>query len=59
MARVLILEKITTFELGMEYEIDIKFLNPKLATKNIKEGDSISLWEGKVIGKGIIKSIYQ
>lgn len=40
------------FELGESYEISVKFLNPDLALKELREGIEISLWEGKTIARG-------
>ncbi len=53
-----ILDGTTVFELGKEYEIAVKFLNPENAFSHLNEGDEISLWEGKKIGAGIVKKIF-
>ncbi len=52
-----VLDGTTVFELGKEYEIPVKFLNPKNALKSLHEGDEIYLWEGKKIGLGVVKKI--
>lgn len=53
-----VLNSFTIFELGKEYEISVKFLNPESAFSHLSEGDEIFLWEGKNIGKGVIKKIF-
>lgn len=50
-----VLEEVTLFELGKEYEIEVKFLSPEKALGSLQEGDEIYLWEGKRIGVGIVK----
>ncbi|HFD11985.1 MAG TPA: hypothetical protein ENJ32_05920 [Crenotrichaceae bacterium] len=46
------------FELGKEYDIPIKFLNPNIAFQHLQVGTEISLWEGKTIGIGkVVKLI--
>jgi hypothetical protein len=50
-----ILEGVSVFELGKEYEIAVKFLNPENALSHLSEGDEISLWEGNKIGVGTVK----
>lgn len=45
------------FDLGETYEIPVKFLNPGLALKELKEGTEISLWEGKTIARGEVIKI--
>lgn len=52
-----VLEGHTTFKLGSEYEIPVKFLNPTAALKSLQEGKEIFLWEGKKIGLGAVKKI--
>jgi hypothetical protein len=47
-----------SFELGKTYEIPVKFLNPKLALNEIKEGIEISLWEGKIIAIGKVFKVF-
>ena len=46
-------------QLGEEHEIPIKFLNPELVLYQIYEGAKIQLWEGKIIGEGVILKISQ
>ena len=53
-----VLDGVTNFELGKEYEIAVQFLNPENAFSHLSEGDEISLWEGKKIGVGIVKKIF-
>ncbi|BFM49943.1 hypothetical protein [Marinomonas sp. THO17] len=53
-----ILDGTTVFELGMEYDIAVKFLNPENVLSHLNEEDEISLWEGKKIGAGIVKKIF-
>src|SRR5689334_166923 len=37
----------TTLELGLMYELPIKFLSPELALPMLSPGRRVSLWEGK------------
>lgn len=53
-----VLDRVTVFELGKEYEIAVKFLNPGDALKKLHGGDEIYLWEGKRIGVGTVKRIF-
>jgi len=52
-----ILKANTCLELGMTYDIKIKFLNPDLALPHLEEGTPISLWEGRTIATGQVISI--
>lgn len=52
-----VLDGHTIFELGDEYEIPVKFLNPEKALKNLQVGKEVFLWEGKKIGLGTVKEI--
>lgn len=45
------------FILGETYNINIKFLNPYHAGKVLKEGQKITLWEGKTIATGKIVTL--
>ncbi|WP_303907142.1 hypothetical protein [Thiohalomonas denitrificans] len=49
-----VLDGYACFELGKSYEIPVKFLNPVLALKELREGTEISLWEGKIIARGVV-----
>lgn len=53
-----VLNGVTVFELGKEYDIAVKFLNPEEALQYLNEGDEIFLWEGKKIGVGTVKNIF-
>lgn len=53
-----VLDGVRVFELGKEYEIAVKFLNPENASKKLKSGDEIYLWEGKKIAEGNVKEIF-
>jgi len=53
-----VLDGITLFELGNEYEISIGFLNSECAIRSLSEGDEIFLWEGKKIGVGTMTKIF-
>lgn len=44
-------------ELGKEYEIPLKFLDRSAALANLPVGTEISIWEGKRIGSGVVKTI--
>ena len=52
-----VLDGSTTFELGKEYEIGIKFLCVDLALNELEEGSNVTLWEGRTIAKGVVKQI--
>jgi hypothetical protein len=52
-----VLEADTHLELGVTHDVKIKFLNPDLALSHLKEGTSISLWEGRTIATGQVVSI--
>ena len=52
-----VLNKHSHFELGEVYEIPVKFLNPELALEALQEGAKITLWEGKVIARGMVIKI--
>ncbi len=53
-----VLDEVTVFELGKEYEIAIIFLNPENALSYLREGDEVYLWEGKKIGVGTVRKIF-
>jgi hypothetical protein len=57
--RFLSLNSNSEFELGLTYNVAVKFINPELALKVIKEGAAISLWEGKIIALGSVTTIYR
>lgn len=41
-----------TLELGVKYQLPVKFLNSSLALPNVTPGQEIILWEGKPIATG-------
>lgn len=47
-----VLGEASRLELGRTYQIGVKFLSPDLAMAELKEGDAISLSEGKTIATG-------
>jgi hypothetical protein len=53
-----VLDDRARFELGKTYDIPVKFLNPKLALRDLSVGIEISLWEGKTIARGRIIEIF-
>lgn len=44
-------------QLGETYELPVRFLFRDLAMPRLSIGSSISLWEGKEIATGIVKSV--
>ena len=49
-----ILNEEVSLSLGVEHEGEIAFLDLSYAKTVIREGDKIYLWEGRVIGQGIL-----
>jgi len=45
------------FELGRTYEVPIKFLTRDLVLPRLYVGKSVQLWEGKIIGDGVVVGI--
>lgn len=52
-----VLEGTKRFEPGETYQVEVKFLDPDAALKEIQAGAAISLWEGREIAKGGILRI--
>ncbi|MEQ9347616.1 MAG: hypothetical protein RIG26_14345 [Thalassospira sp.] len=53
-----ILDGLTLFEFGREYEVAVKFLNPENALESLKEGEKFYVWEGKIIGSGKVLAVH-
>lgn len=53
-----ILDQKICFTLGETYQISVKFLDYEDAVKHLKEGSSISLWEGKTIAIGEVVNLF-
>jgi hypothetical protein len=45
-------------ELGVRYEVPIKFLFPELVRTKLTVGKEVTLWEGKEIASGTVLKIY-
>jgi hypothetical protein len=52
-----LLNRVTRFELGSEYDIEIKFLRADLALQQIERNTTVSLWEGKTIATGVVTKV--
>lgn len=47
----------TTLELGVDYELPVKFLHPDLVMPLLAVGKPIVLWEGKEVATGHVVSV--
>jgi hypothetical protein len=53
-----VLSQAACIELGNEYEIEIKFLEPDKALAALEKGSRITLWEGRTIATGNVVEIF-
>lgn len=44
-------------ELGIEYEVPVKFLFPELALPKLEVGKEVSLWEGRTVAHGVVVNV--
>lgn len=47
-----------TLELGSEYDVPVVFLNRALVWPKLFVGQSVQLWEGKIIGDGTVIEMF-
>jgi len=45
--------------LGIEQQIEAKFLDRRNALSNLKVGQTVELWEGRIIGDAVILEIFE
>mgnify|MGYP006890189297 CR=1 FL=1 len=46
------------FELGVDYEVPVKFLYRELILPKLKIGKEVELWEGRKVANGLVLKIF-
>ena len=52
-----VLDREVRFDTDQAHRIEVSFLSPEAALQAIRVGQTIELWEGKVIARGTIEEI--